>query len=513
MRAQHRAWSRALVAGSAALVVAGLSSTAAQAQEGAVRGAGQPGAIDGSYIVVLKDGAQVSSAGALSSRYGAEVKLTYQTALNGFSARMDAGAARRLAADPAVAYVQQDGIARADATQDNPTWGLDRIDQAALPLDKKYTYPDHAGAGVTAYVLDTGARLSHQEFEGRAQNGYDFIDGDAVANDCNGHGTHVAGTIGGKSYGVAKKVGLVAVRVLDCQGNGEWSQIIGGIDWVAKNAKKPAVANMSLGGGANSAVDDAVKKAIGAGITFAVASGNSNTNACGTSPARTPEAITVNATDSSDNRSSFSNYGNCTDIFAPGTSVTSSWYTGDTATNTINGTSMATPHVAGAAALHLAANTSATPAQVRTALVQGATHNAVKNPGSGSPNELLRVTGTTPPPTCAGATNTDDVAIPDAGAAVTSSVVIASCEGNATSATKVAVSIRHPYTGDLVIDLVGPSGKAYNLKQAGGNSSIDLNSTFGVNASAEPKSGTWTLRVRDVYAYDIGSIDSFGVSF
>ncbi|MBN6037218.1 S8 family peptidase [Amycolatopsis sp. 195334CR] len=509
MRAQHRAWSRALVTGAAALLAAGLSATAAQAQEGPVRGAGQPGAIADSYIVVLKDGASAS----LANRYGAQVKQTYQKVLNGFSARMDAKQARRLAADPAVAYVQQDGVATAAGTQDNPTWGLDRIDQAALPLDKKYTYPDHAGAGVTAYVLDTGARLSHAEFEGRAKNGYDFIDNDAVANDCNGHGTHVAGTIGGKTYGVAKKVNLVAVRVLDCQGNGEWSQVIGGIDWVAQNATKPAVANMSLGGGANSAVDDAVKKAIGAGITFAVASGNSNTNACNTSPARTPEAITVNATDSSDNRSSFSNYGSCTDLFAPGTSVTSSWYTGDTATNTISGTSMATPHVAGAAALHLAANTSATPAQVRDALVRGATHNAVKNPGSGSPNELLRVGATTQPPTCAGATNTDDVAIPDAGAAVTSSVEVKSCEGNAPAGTKVAVSIRHPYTGDLVIDLVGPSGKAYNLKQAGGASTINLNSTYAVNASAEPKAGTWTLRVRDVYAYDTGSIDSFGVSF
>ncbi|AXB47599.1 S8 family peptidase [Amycolatopsis albispora] len=510
MRAQHRAWAQALVAGAAAVLVAGLPGTTAQAaQEGSVRGAGQPGSIADSYIVVLKDG----TAGSLAHRYGAEVKQTYQHVLNGFAARMDERQARRLAADPAVAYVQQDGVATAIGTQDNPAWDLDRIDQAALPLDKKYTYPDHGGAGVTAYVLDTGARLSHQEFEGRAKNGYDFIDGDAVANDCNGHGTHVAGTLGGRTYGVAKKVDLVAVRVLDCQGNGAWSAIIGGIDWVAKNAVKPAVANMSLGGGANSAVDDAVKKAIGAGITFAVASGNSNTNACGTSPARTPEAITVNATDSSDNRSSFSNYGTCTDLFAPGTSVTSSWYTGDTATNTISGTSMATPHVAGAAALHLAANTSATPAQVRDALVRGATHNVVKNPGSGSPNELLRIGATSQPPTCAGATNPDDVAIPDAGAAVTSSVVVEGCEGNATAATKVAVAFQHPYTGDLVIDLVGPSGTAYHLKQAGGGSTINLNTTYAVNAAAEPKSGTWTLRVRDVYAYDTGHIDSFGVSF
>ena len=256
-----------------------------------------------------------------------------------------------------------------------------------------------------AYIIDTGIRSTHSDFGGRATSGYDAIDGGS-ADDCNGHGTHVAGTVGGTTYGVAKGVSLVAVRVLDCGGSGTTSGVIAGVNWVTSNhgAGQPAVANMSLGGGASSALDTAVSNSIADGVTYALAAGNSNANACNSSPARTPNAITVGATTSSDARASFSNYGTCVDIFAPGSSITSAWYTSNTATNTISGTSMASPHVAGAAAVYLEANPSATPAQVASALIAAATTGKVTSPGTGSPNRLLYIAppgggGTNPPPT------------------------------------------------------------------------------------------------------------------
>jgi subtilisin family serine protease len=334
----------------------------------------------------------------LASRYQGSVKHTYSTALHGFSVTgMSERQARRLAADPDVEFVERNTVATIQETQSNPTWGLDRIDQASLPLNQKYTYPNTAST-VTAYVLDTGIRKTHTEFEGRASDGYDFIDNDAVAQDCQGHGTHVAGTVAGKTYGVAKKAKIVAVRVLDCNGSGAWDGIIRGIDWVTQNAKKPAVVNMSLGGsGTNSSLENAVKRSIGAGITYVLAGGNSGQDACNFTPARTPEAITVNATDRTDARSSFSNYGSCTDIFAPGRDITSAWNTSDTATNTISGTSMATPHVAGAAAVYLGAHPSAAPAAVQTALKQFASIGKVTGAGAGSPNNLLFVGESTDP--------------------------------------------------------------------------------------------------------------------
>ena len=324
----------------------------------------------------------------------------YGKALKGFSATLSEKAALKIAEDPRVAYVEEDGIVTIDATQSGATWGLDRIDQRDLPLSTTYTYNTTA-SNVKAYIIDTGIRTSHSQFGGRAINGYDAVDGTLPAADCHGHGTHVAGTVGGSTYGVAKGVTLVAVRVLDCQGSGSNSGVIAGVDWVTSNhaAGAPAVANMSLGGGISTALDDAVRRAVADGVTFAVASGNENTNACNSSPARVAEAITVNSTTSTDARSSFSNYGTCTDIFAPGSSITSAWYSSDTATNTISGTSMATPHVAGAAALYLAANPSASPASVWTAMRDSSTPNKVTNPGTGSPNRLLySLFGGTPPP-------------------------------------------------------------------------------------------------------------------
>ncbi|MFJ4370373.1 S8 family peptidase [Streptomyces chartreusis] len=381
-----------------AALVGGLTALPAQAApaEGNVLAAGSPTAVKDSYIVTLKKsvGLKASSAAGkdLVAEYGGTVKKTFTKALNGYSAALSATEARRLAADPAVASVEQNQRVRlADTTQTSAPWGLDRIDQAALPLSGTYTYPDSAGSGVTAYVIDTGVRITHQQISGRATYGYDAVDGDTTASDGNGHGTHVATTIAGSTYGVAKKAKIVAVRVLDNSGSGTTAGVIAGIDWVTNNHSGPSVANLSLGGGASTTLDTAVRNSIASGVTYAVAAGNSSANASSYSPARVTEAITVGATTSSDARASYSNYGSVLDIFAPGSSITAGWYTSDTATNTISGTSMATPHVAGAAAIYLASHTSATPAAVASALTGGATANAVTSPGSGSPNRLLKL--------------------------------------------------------------------------------------------------------------------------
>ncbi|MGC4865798.1 S8 family peptidase [Micromonospora sp. DT53] len=484
---------------------------------GVVRAAGGATAVPDSYIVVLKDSAVArdrvgDTAKRLSGRHGGTVARTYGAALRGFEAKVSASAAARIAADPAVAYVEQNHTVSISGTQANPpSWGLDRIDQRNLPLDSSYTYPNTA-SNVHAYIIDTGIRFSHNDFGGRATSGYDAVDGGS-ADDCNGHGTHVAGTVGGSAYGVAKAVQLVGVRVLNCSGSGTNAGVIGGVDWVTANAIKPAVANMSLGGGANSSLDNAVRNSIASGVTYGLAAGNDNgANACNTSPARTTEAITVGSTTSSDARSSFSNVGTCLDIFAPGSSITSAWYSSNTATNTISGTSMATPHVVGAAALVASANPSWTPAQVRNQLVANATPNVVSNPGSGSPNLLLYVgTGSTPPPPtgCTG-TNGTDVSIPDAGSAVTSSITISGCGRNASSASTVAVNIVHTYRGDLVIDLLAPDGSSYRLKNSSTSDSADnVNATYTVNVSGEAADGIWRLQVRDTYSADTGYINTW----
>ncbi|WP_189601039.1 S8 family peptidase [Streptomyces lateritius] len=344
-------------------------------------------AVENSWIVVLKDGS------THATDLGVTPKHVYRTALKGFSTTMSRAKAASLAADPRVAYVEQNATVRVAETQPGATWGLDRVDQRDLPLSTTYTY-SRTASNVTAYIIDTGIRTSHSEFGGRATVGTDTVGGGQNGQDCQGHGTHVAGTVGGAKYGVAKAAKLVAVRVLDCTGSGTTAGVIAGVDWVTANAVKPAVANMSLGGGVNTSLDDAVKRSIASGVSYAVAAGNGNilgwpANACNYSPARVPAAITVGATDSADKRASFSNYGTCVDLFAPGVSVTSAWKDNDTATNTISGTSMATPHTAGVAALYLSANPTASPAQVRDALVNNATSGKVQDPRTGSPNKLL----------------------------------------------------------------------------------------------------------------------------
>jgi subtilisin family serine protease len=387
------------VLGAAALFGSAVAVPAAASGE--ILGTGHPDAIPGSYIVVLKESraADVKSVTRdLAAKYDVDVEYTYSHAVRGFAGRMSAADARRLAAQPEVAYVEQNAEVRLTATQTNPpSWGLDRIDQRNLPLDNSYTYPNTA-SNVTAYVIDTGIRTSHADFGGRAVWGTNTT-GDGNDTDCNGHGTHVAGTIGGARYGVAKGVTLVAVKVLNCAGSGSWAGVTAGVDWVTAHhgAGVPAVANMSLGGsGSNTTLENAVRNSIADGVVYAIASGNSNADACNFTPARVAEAITVNASTRTDARASFSNYGTCTDIFAPGQDITSAWHTSDTATNTISGTSMAAPHVAGAAALVLGANPGLNPAGVANVLYNNATLNKITNPGAGSPNLLLSVENSAP---------------------------------------------------------------------------------------------------------------------
>ncbi|AOP49213.1 S8 family peptidase [Streptomyces lydicus] len=371
-------------------VTAGASPAPA---EGKIFGAEVKGAVNGSYIVMLKKSVRTAESGDLAAKYGGKVKRKYSSAIDGFSASgLSTEEAKRLAADPAVDKVVQNKKFHIDATQDNPpSWGLDRIDQADTQGDKKYNYPDSAGEGVTAYVIDTGVHISHKDFGGRASYGFNAVDGSNKAEDDNGHGTHVSGTIAGEAHGVAKKAKIVAVKVLDGQGSGTTEQVVAGIDWVTKNHKGPSVANMSLGGGADEALDAAVKKAIDSGVTFGVAAGNESTDAGQGSPARVKEAITVASSTNKDEQSDFSNYGSVVDLYAPGSDITSDWNTGDDATKTISGTSMATPHVVGAAAVYLAGHKDAKPADVEKALTAGATADKITNPSEGTPNKLLKV--------------------------------------------------------------------------------------------------------------------------
>jgi subtilisin family serine protease len=351
--------------------------------------------IPNNYIVVLDDAVigergDNSIAGYMADDmarlYHGKLKHVYKHALNGFSVEMSEADAEAMSQDYRVLFVEEDGVMTADATQTNPPWGLDRIDQRNRPLSATYTY-NWTGSGVRVYVIDTGIRTTHTQFGGRASNVFDAFGGSGA--DCNGHGTHVSGTVGGSTYGVAKSALLRGVRVLDCNGSGSTSGVIAGVNWVTQNHINPAVANMSLGGGASSALDSAVNSLSNSGVPIAVAAGNSNADACGSSPARAANAITTGSTTTTDARSSFSNFGTCLDIFAPGSGILSAWFSSDTATATLSGTSMASPHVAGVAALYKQANPSASSTTVRNAIVNNATTNVVTGAGTGSPNRLL----------------------------------------------------------------------------------------------------------------------------
>lgn len=530
MVSQAAVWRVAAAACAVGALIAGAGTAGAAPTppptEGRILGADRAGAVKGSYIVTFKDSvarADVDKvARSLTGRHGGKISHTYTAALRGFSVKVDEEQARKLAADPSVARVEADGVAYALGTQNDPTWGLDRIDQRDLPGDRKFTYPNTA-SDVTAYVLDTGIRTSHREFGGRAVNGYDFIDNDAIAQDCNGHGTHVAGTVGGATYGVAKAVKLVGVRVLNCQGSSgsTWAPVLAGIDWVTKNAVKPAVANMSIGGGRTSSVDDALAKSIASGVTYVVAAGNDGANACNTSPAAVPSAVTVGATDSRDARSIWpsgksSNHGTCLDLFGPGSDIVSASHLNDTGSRSDGGTSMASPHVAGAAALILSANPSWTPKQVHDRLIADATPNKVTDAKTGSPNRLLYVPNdgdTTPPPTGKTFENTTGYPIRD-NATVESPITVSGITGNAPATLSVTVDIRHTFRGDVRVDLVAPDGGVFRLKDYNANDGADdVRGTFTVNAASKPANGSWKLRVSDNWVNDTGTLNSWSLKF
>jgi len=359
-----------------------------------VTGAAAPTETSVSLIVVLRDNVADPAAVAReqTTRFGGQITYVYTRVLKGYAVRGPAGFQAAVSGDQRVAYVERDGEMSASATQTGATWGIDRIDQRALPLNGTYDYTA-AGSGVKAYIIDTGVLYSHTEFGGRAIAGTDAITPGGSALDCNGHGTHVAGTVGGSTYGMAKGVTLVGVRVLDCSGRGTTSGVIAGVDWVTANHAGPAVANMSLGGGASSSLDTAVRNSIASGVSYAIAAGNGNIvgiaqDACKSSPARVAEAMTIGAADKTDKKASWSNYGSCVDWFAPGVGITSAWYTSNSATNTISGTSMATPHTTGVAALYLSLNLGATPQQVRDALYANTTKGIVTSSRTAN-NHLL----------------------------------------------------------------------------------------------------------------------------
>lgn len=395
-----------------------LGSTITQPQAGYRKVAD---AIPGHYIVVLRDGLPVeATVRALMKTLNIQPEVLFRHALGGFAAALTETQARILAAHKQVAFVEQDAWVKPFESRKNVVWGLDRIDQTDLPLNRELV-SRYSGKGVHAYIVDTGVRHDHVEFAGRMGDGVNYAGGtgsDSRAqnnggllggllgglfgggdeepsepretDDCNGHGTHVAGTVAGTEYGVAPEATVHPIRVLDCKGSGSMSGVIKGVDWITKYHQKPAVANMSLGGGASSALDKAVASSIEAGVHYVVAAGNEDQNACDVSPARADAALTVGATDKTDKRASFSNWGSCVDIFAPGVDIESAWHTSSSRSNTISGTSMAAPHVAGVAALWLEVDSELSPSQLFTAVSQSAAAGKLADVKR-APNKLLQL--------------------------------------------------------------------------------------------------------------------------
>ncbi|GGU16176.1 serine protease [Lentzea flava] len=483
--------------------------------------------IAGKYIVTLKKTGQEKTGQAnalgVAAAHGGKVDRVYGAALHGFAMTATEQQARRLAADPRVERVEADSVVRGEAVRTNPIWNLDRIDQRGTVLDNRYEYPDQAGQGVTVYVMDTGVRTAHAEFEGRASVAFDAIGDGWNGQDCStsGHGTHVAGTIAGKTFGVASKAKIASVRVLSCENSGTISQIVAGIDWITANAAKPAVVNMSLGGGQSTTEDNAVKASIAAGISYVVSAGNTESNACLKSPANVSAALTVGAANPVGERArgwggtdTGSNYGPCLDLFAPGESIESAHNATDHATMILKGTSMASPHVAGAAALLLSQTPTLTPAQVHTEIVNRSV-TGVLNPSTleppmdppttqKSPNRFL-YTGPLAQPVCT-VSDTTRRTVPDQDSITVALDVTACGRKIATNAT-VRVQAEHPFRGDLSVRLVTPSGTEVVLREANSaDNAVNLDQTFPLSLSTLDANGTWKLIVRDNFSLDEGSL-------
>lgn len=525
MKSRKRSWFGMLasIVAVGGLVPLALSGPTANADPVKLRQpAGQT--VENSYIVVLKKDA-VSAADHevqdLARELGGAVGKTYQHAMRGFAVNIDHDGARKIAGRADVAYVQPNHRWDTKDTQLNPpNWGLDRIDQAGLPLTQSYSYPTAASGNdaskVHAYVLDSGIRLTHKTFGGRATSGYDSWSDDTDATpDCTSasHGTHVAGILGGRQYGVAKNVRLVAVKIMGCDEYADITEasVIAGIDWVAANAIRPAVANMSVGGPRSEAANDAVAALVDSGVPVIAAAGNEDADACESSPASSDRVITVAAVNKAGRRAGGpidgstwgSNWGECVSIFAPGDAITSSVATSDTATDSWPGTSMATPHVAGVAALILGEHPSWTPEQVYSEILRQSVSGRVSDL-KGSPDRLLNYKSG-----CyagAGA----DVKIPDFGEAVGSNAVVSGCTRTPSKSATVTVKIKHPKRGDLTIGLVAPDGTLYRLKQTNLlDLGADVDREFTVDLSDESGDGTWRLQVRDGMLLGAGRIDSW----